>query len=71
LHLLLQLPAGLDPATVSEAAAKQGIQLEEAARHWADHHAAPPALLIGYGALREGALARGIEAIGADLHGSA
>ena len=39
----------------------------QAARHWADRHAAPPALLIGYGTLRESALARGIEALGADL----
>ena len=43
LHLLLRLPAGLDPA------------------------AAPPAVLIGYGTLRESTLARGIEALSADL----
>ena len=67
LHLLLRLPAGLDPATVSAAAAEHGIELDEAAHHWADPHAAPPALLIGYGTLRESALARGIEALGADL----
>ena len=69
LHLLLRLPAGLDPATVAAAAARHGIQLEEAALHWADRHAAPPALLIGYGTLRESALARGIEALSADLRG--
>ena len=67
LHLLLRLPAGLDPATVSAAAAEYGIELDEAAHHWADPHAAPPALLIGYGTLRESALARGIEALAADL----
>ena len=43
LHLLLRLPAGLDPG------------------------AAPPAVLIGYGTLRESTLEHGIEALAADL----
>ncbi len=68
LHLLLRLPAGLDPDTVSEAAADHGIQLEQTAGHWADRDKAPSALLIGYGALRESTLAQGIEALGKDLH---
>jgi GntR family transcriptional regulator/MocR family aminotransferase len=63
LHLLLRLPAGLDPGEVSAAAAVHGILLEDAAGHWADADAAPPALLIGYGSLRESDLARGIEAM--------
>ena len=67
LHLLLRLPAGLDPDTVVEAAARHGIQLEEAALHWADRRAAPPALLIGYGTLRESTLAHGIQALASDL----
>jgi len=67
LHLLLRLPAGLDPAMVSAVAAEHGIQLEEAARYWADRETAPPALLIGYGMQRESALVRGIEALGEDL----
>jgi GntR family transcriptional regulator / MocR family aminotransferase len=67
LHLLLRLPAGLDPGSVSAAAAKQGIQLEEAAGHWADRDGAPSVLLIGYGTLREGTLADGIEALAASL----
>ena len=67
LHLLLRLPAGLDPDLVSAAAAKHGIQLEPAARHWADPGAAPPALLVGYGIPHDGALAGGIEALGGDL----
>ena len=67
LHLLLRLPAELDPDTVAEAAANHGLQLEPAAGHWADQSAAPPALLIGYGALRESTLARGIAALGDDL----
>ena len=67
LHLLLRLPRGLDPATVAAAAAAHGIQLEDAARHWADPGAAPPALLLGYGVAREGALTRAVEALGDDL----
>ena len=68
LHLLLRLPAGLDPDLVSETAADHGIQLERAKWHWADPDTAPPALLIGYGALRESTLAHGIEALGDSLH---
>ena len=64
LHLLLRLPAGLDPGVVSAAAETRGIMLENAAWHWADPETAPPALLIGYGSVREGDLARGIDCIG-------
>jgi GntR family transcriptional regulator/MocR family aminotransferase len=67
LHLLLRLPAGLDPGVVSVAAATHGIALEDAAEHWADPDTAPPALLIGYGSLRESDLARGIAALGDSL----
>jgi GntR family transcriptional regulator/MocR family aminotransferase len=67
LHLLLRLPAGLDPRVVSAAAETHGFRLEDAAWHWADPDAAPPALLIGYGSLRESDLARGIEALGVSL----
>ena len=42
-------------------------QVEADARaHWADHCAAPPTLLLGYGAQREHALAHGIEALAAE-----
>jgi GntR family transcriptional regulator/MocR family aminotransferase len=67
LHLLLRLPAWLDPGAVADAAARHGIQLEEAAQHWADPSAAPPAVLIGYGTLRESTLEHGIEALATDL----
>jgi GntR family transcriptional regulator / MocR family aminotransferase len=69
LHLLLRLPPGLDPAEVTATAANHGIQLEEAARYWADRDTAPPALIIGYGMLRGSAIASGIEALGKDLRG--
>ena len=60
---LLRLPARLDPAVVSAAAATHGIMLEKAAWHWANPDTAPPALLIGYGSLRDGDFARGIESV--------
>ena len=67
LHLLLRLPDDLDPDTVADVAADHGIQLEPAAWHWADSKTAPPALLIGYGALRESTLSHGIAALADDL----
>lgn len=70
LHLLLRLPPGLDPDAVATAAVRHGIQLEDAAWHWHDELAAPPALLIGYGPLRESALAAGIKALASDILGS-
>lgn len=63
LDLLLRLPAGLDPGVVSAAAATHGIMLEKAAWHWHNPDTAPPALLIGYGSVREGVLASGIESL--------
>ncbi len=71
LHLLLRLPAGLDSCAVADAAARHGIMLEETAQHWADPQAAPPAVLIGYGTLRESTLANGIEALASDLRNRA
>ncbi len=68
LHLLLRLPAELDAGDLLDAAAKHGIRLEEAARNWADHNPQPPALLIGYGALRDSTLGHGTEALAAELH---
>ena len=67
LHLLLRLPPGLDPGAFADAAARHGIMLEETAQHWADPREAPPAVLIGYGTLRESTIANGIEALAADL----
>ena len=66
LHLLLRLPDGRDPDQVAALAAKHDVQLENATWHWADRCAAPPALLVGYGAQREHALAQGIEALAAE-----
>jgi GntR family transcriptional regulator / MocR family aminotransferase len=66
LHLLLRLPDGRDPEQVAALAAKHDVQLENATWHWAQPCAAPPTLLVGYGAQREHALAHGIEALAAE-----
>jgi GntR family transcriptional regulator/MocR family aminotransferase len=63
LHLLLRMPPGSDPRAAAEAGARYGLPLEDASWHWADRAAAPPALLVGYGTSRPGALVRGIEAL--------
>ena len=67
LHLLLRLPASLDPDMLATAAVRHGIQLEDAAWHWSDPDAAPSALLMGYGPVRESALTAGIKALAADV----
>jgi GntR family transcriptional regulator/MocR family aminotransferase len=67
LHLLLELPAHLDPEAMRNAAAAHGLHLEDATRHWADPRAAPPALLVGYGWLDETTLARSVRALGHEL----
>ena len=61
--LRTSLLAGQDPGVISAAAETHGIMLEKAAWHWADPGTAPPALLIGYGSVREDDLARGIESL--------
>jgi GntR family transcriptional regulator/MocR family aminotransferase len=68
LHLLLRLPAEPGAGTLLDAAARHGIRLEDAAPNWADHNPQPPALLIGYGALRDSALGHGIKTVAAELH---
>ena len=58
LHLFVRLPHDCDEGALVEAAGRQGLHVEGAARHWADPRAAPPALVIGYGALHETTAAR-------------
>ena len=65
------LPPDGTRGAVAEAAARCGLHLEDATWHWADREAAPPSLLIGYGAARESALMRGIETLGASVQGPA
>jgi GntR family transcriptional regulator/MocR family aminotransferase len=64
LHLYVDLPAGCDEPALVSAAMARGVLVEGAAWHWADPGAAPPALVLGYGALAEPAIERGVAALG-------
>jgi GntR family transcriptional regulator / MocR family aminotransferase len=63
LHLYVHLPADCDEEALVRTARRQGVQVEGAARHWADPAAAPPALVLGYGAAGEAAIEQGIAAL--------
>jgi GntR family transcriptional regulator/MocR family aminotransferase len=65
LHLFVDLPLGCEEDALVEAAARHGLHVEGAARHWADPRAAPPALVIGYGPLHESGAVRCVRALAA------
>jgi GntR family transcriptional regulator/MocR family aminotransferase len=65
LHVYVALPPGCDERAVVRGALERGVHVEGAAWHWARPRQAPPGLVLGYGALSERAIARGVEAIGA------
>jgi GntR family transcriptional regulator/MocR family aminotransferase len=65
LHLYVHLPPDCDERRLVNAARRQGVWLEGAARHWADADAAPPALVIGYGMAGEPAIEQGIRTLAA------
>ncbi|MBP2453888.1 MocR-like pyridoxine biosynthesis transcription factor PdxR [Mycolicibacterium lutetiense] len=56
LHVYLRLPTGSDEDAIVAAAREQGLRLDGARWNWADPDSAPPALVIGYGALSETAI---------------
>jgi GntR family transcriptional regulator/MocR family aminotransferase len=59
LHLMVTVP-GLDETLATVAAADAGFALETGSRHWANPEAAPPAIVLGYGAVAEATLRRGL-----------
>ena len=67
LHLFVRLPDGCDEQALLERAKAGGVLVEPAAWHFADSANAPPALVLGYGALGEAAIRRGIEILGAAI----
>lgn len=64
LHVYLRLPTGADEAAIVDAALARGLLLGGARRNWSDPEQAPPALVIGYGALGESAIRDGITQLG-------
>jgi GntR family transcriptional regulator/MocR family aminotransferase len=65
LHLIVQLPAGLDDRAVAAAAAERGI----AVAALSEHRARPggPALILGYGRIAEAAIDKGIRELAAAI----
>jgi GntR family transcriptional regulator/MocR family aminotransferase len=53
LHVYVQLPDWCDEADLVEAAGGRGVLVEGACWHWSVPEAAPPALVLGYGAITE------------------
>jgi len=64
LHLFVRLPEECDERALVDAARRRGVRVEGAAVHYADPRSAPPALVLGYGAVSEQTVERGVAAFG-------
>jgi GntR family transcriptional regulator / MocR family aminotransferase len=64
LHVFVGLPPGTDERALRHAAAREGVRIERAARHWACPEAAPPGFVLGYGALDEAGIERAVATLG-------
>jgi GntR family transcriptional regulator/MocR family aminotransferase len=71
LHAAVQLPAGTDERAVVAAAARRGVRAEPLGTHRFEDRGAPPALLLGYGAMTEQAIGRGIAKLAAAVDDAA
>jgi GntR family transcriptional regulator / MocR family aminotransferase len=63
LHVFVRLPPGTDERALRHAVARDGVRIERAARHWARPEDAPPAFVLGYGAIDEAAIERVVATI--------
>ena len=68
LHMYLRLPTSCDELKLVEAARERGVLVEGASWHWSAPRAAPPALVIGYGAISESAIRDGLAILGSLPH---
>jgi GntR family transcriptional regulator / MocR family aminotransferase len=64
LHMYVRLPRECNELDLVEAARKRGVLVEGASWHWSAPSAAPPALVIGYGAITESAIRDGLAILG-------
>jgi GntR family transcriptional regulator/MocR family aminotransferase len=64
LHMYVQLPQGCNEVKLADAARERGILLEGAKWHWSAPELAPPALVLGYGALHERAMRKALSVVG-------
>jgi GntR family transcriptional regulator/MocR family aminotransferase len=74
LHATVHLPPGSDEQAVVDAAARRGVRAEPMSHHrFACDHANPPpaVLLLGYGAMTEQAIGRGIAELAAAMDDAA
>ena len=60
LHLYLQLPDWCDELCLVDSAYKRGLVIEGASWHWSVPRSAPPALVVGYGAIDEPTIRAGL-----------
>ena len=60
LHAVVELPGDVDEGAVTAAAQARGVRVEGLAMHRFDPASGPPALMLGYAALSEPAIRRGI-----------
>ncbi len=60
LNLMLELPAGADEQSITAAAAKLSVRVG-GVQAYRVRAKTPPALILGYGALRDSAIAEGIK----------
>jgi GntR family transcriptional regulator / MocR family aminotransferase len=63
LHLYVQLPNWCDELDLIETAYKRGHLIEGASWHWSVPGSAPPALVLGYGAIDEAAIRNGLRVL--------
>jgi GntR family transcriptional regulator/MocR family aminotransferase len=64
LHLYVQLPSDCDEPNLVAAASQRGLLIEGARWHFRDAASAPPALVLGYGAIAEPAIHSGLAMLG-------
>jgi len=63
LHLYVRLPQDVREGDLIAAAKENGLRVEGAARHWAAANETEPAVLVGYGMLRESTILRDVAAL--------
>jgi GntR family transcriptional regulator / MocR family aminotransferase len=67
LHMYLRLPTSCDEAGLVESARNRGVLVEGASWNWSMPSEAPPALVVGYGAISESAIRDGLAILGSLL----
>jgi GntR family transcriptional regulator/MocR family aminotransferase len=68
LHLYVELPDWCDELRLVNTAYKRGLLIEGASWHWSVPRSAPPALVLGYGAIDEGAIRSGVTTLASIYH---